>query len=374
MTATVSTKGFNGQSFFDEVAKFQQELIDIEAAYLAEGQAAEEDCYVRFRDAFLRSRELCQAVTEQLKDSPKQLAELQKKFRDQLAPWFDQSWFFDRAKRKPRGYPGDFVMLTALYDEENKSEGIGRIMDRYFLQADLAQAVRTRLAAVKEFVIQEARSRDGKLSVLNVASGPGREYSGEFAEVADKVTLTCIDSDEEALLHLKEHMDPAVAEKLDYQCVNYNALKTRDSEKNRQNFGAVDLIYSVGLCDYIPDGIMIRILRGWRESVAEGGIVYVAFKDSLTYVASEYQWHADWHFYQRTEEDCLNLFREAGYDVENMEISRDASGIIINFVSRIGVLGDKRSDGTHELRGPHFDLGSSNQVSEDSKGSNQIGT
>ncbi|MDB4743333.1 hypothetical protein OAF98_02510 [Planctomicrobium sp.] len=96
---------------------------------------------------------------------------------------------------------------------------------------------------------------------------------------------------------------------------------------------------------------MIQILEGWRESVAPGGVVYVAFKDQHKYVASEYQWHADWHFYQRTQEDCLSLFAEAGYDMENLDVFRDQTGIIMNFVSRAPLADADQSEKTQEISG-----------------------
>lgn len=345
------------ESFFlNEVVAFKAVLQKLAEEMETQAESDEVELLERFTEAFHQSREDCLKLEKELENAPQLLAEVQIRFREELSPWFNQSWFFERAKRKPRGYPGDFVMLTALYDEEPKSEGLGKILDLYFLQADLARAVRTRLAAIKEFVMNAVKERGEQLRILNVASGPGREYDSEFAEIADYVSLVCIDSDADALDYLQLHLDPKVQRKLDLNCVKYNALKTKSSKLNLKNFGAVDLIYSVGLCDYIPDHIMIRILEGWRESVAPGGIVYVAFKDSLEYVSSEYQWHADWHFFQRTEADCLRLFAEAGYEMDQLSMSRDETGIIMNFVYRTPVASGLRIESAHSTPLPHSKL------------------
>ena len=101
---------------------------------------------------------------------------------------------------------------------------------------------------------------------------------------------------------------------------------------NVERFGRSDLIYSVGLCDYIPDKYLIPMLEGWRGSLSPGGTVYVAFKDCKRYTTPEYQWLVDWFFLQRTEEECRHLFAAAGYDMDELEMSRDETGIIINFV------------------------------------------
>ncbi len=296
----------------------------------------------------------CTKLEESLSQNSRMLAEVQKRFRSELAPWFEQSWFMNHATVKPRGYPGDYLMLSAIYEGEVKSEGFGGLLDRYFLQTDLARAVVTRLANIKQFMIDEIKQRDGQVRVLNVASGPGEEFSSGIQNLKNRITLTCLDTDEEALQFLIDNFDAESRENVDLECVCYNALKTSSAEKNVANFGTSDIVYSVGLCDYIPDQIMVRILEGWRKSVANGGIVYVAFKDSRTYIPAEYQWQVDWHFYQRTEEDCRNLFAQAGFDVDQMEMFRDETGVIMNFVNRIEVAEDVQTHREHELSGPHF--------------------
>ncbi len=56
----------------------------------------------------------------------------------------------------------------------------------------------------------------------------------------------------------------------------------------------------------------------------------MAFKDALNYHGAEYQWHVDWHFYERTEDDVRELYRQAGYNVDALEVARDKTRIIMN--------------------------------------------
>lgn len=267
-------------------------------------------------------------------DDPELLTEAQTKFREAVKPWFDQSWFMERAFTKPRGYPGDFVLLSAIYDNVPKSRGIGGYLDLYFLNRTLAQGVRTRLAGARRFLSQEILRRKSELSILNVACGPAREYDGGFDADGQTVNLKCIDTDEQALEHVRTQVATQPGVDLDFECVCYNALRMSSSKSTIDKFGRPDIIYSIGLCDYLPDDFMIRILRGWRESLADGGVVYVAFKDRLRYNAAVYQWLVDWHFYQRTEADCLRLYAEAGYDTARIEVQRDDDGVIMNFIAR----------------------------------------
>ncbi|MBN2577672.1 MAG: class I SAM-dependent methyltransferase [Pirellulales bacterium] len=268
-----------------------------------------------------------------------------------------------RARLKPRGYPGDYQLLAAIYDGTPKSRGLGGYLDLYFLNTTLGWAVKTRLQAVRRFLIEEVSHRRGNVSILNVACGPCREYrEGLNAPEEGALHVTCLDSDQEALDYVRAHAAemPGI-HRLDCTC--YNALRMSSSKANVAKFGRPDIIYSVGLCDYIPDKYLVAMLRGWRESLGEGGVVYVAFKDCRRYDKTEYQWMVDWFFLQRTEEECRGLFEQAGYDPGALEMARDESGVIMNFVSRskadrlfrIDQSGAQRAEHSPSVAVPHLD-------------------
>jgi len=358
-----SVKEFDVSSFFEHETKaFTDVLASLESRIDPAAEPQDDHFLKELTDALHRSRVECRAAEKAIGENPELLKEVQEEFRRLIAPWMDQGWFLQRAKAKPRGYPGDFEMLTAIYNGQTKTKGLGGYLDLYFLRTDLARAVCTRLAAVQKFLVREVLTRTTRVSILNVASGPGREYTDGFEEAYESVQLTCIDTDEAALQYLQSRMQENAAE-IDLSCVCYNALRMTSPANNRKQFGAPDIIYSVGLCDYLPDRYLIRILDGWRQTVGDDGIVYVAFKDALQYHAAEYQWHVDWHFYERTEEDCRELFAQAGYDVSQMEVERDGTGIIMNFIARAASLRGTRVDQPERLRGPHFRLRDTNGVS-----------
>lgn len=277
----------------------------------------------------------CHDVEAELGLGTPELAKAQARFREVIAPWFNKSWFMHRGLSKPRGYPGDYELLTGIYEARARSTGLGGYLDLYFLDTDLARAVVGRAASVKEFLTAEADRRSGDISVVNVACGPCREFiNGLDLPDGCHMQVTCVDYDEAALDHVRTHVQPHTGWGLDLQPVRHNALRMINGEANIRKFGRPDIVYSVGLCDYIPDRMLISMLRGWREMLADGGVVFVAFKDCRRYDKTEYQWHVDWHFYQRTEADCRRLFLEAGYEVEGLSMTRDESEVIMNFAAR----------------------------------------
>jgi extracellular factor (EF) 3-hydroxypalmitic acid methyl ester biosynthesis protein len=292
----------------------------------------------------------CADVETELANDRGALRKAQEQFREAIQPWFSLSWFMNHALAKPRGYAGDYQMLTAVYERKPRSLGVGGYLDRYFLSTELGTSVPIRLAMARKFLKEEALRRS-EMTVLNIASGPGQEYPGGWDLPSDcRVHVYCVDQDDAALDHIRQVVMPTLPYTLELECVKYNALKMGNSEANVEVFGRPDVVYSIGLCDYIPDRLMIRLLRGWRETVADGGVVYVAFKDCLKYDKAKYQWLVDWYFYQRTTEECQALFEQAGYDLDTLELTRDETGSIINFISRLPQRMTVRVDGSQSAQ------------------------
>ena len=297
-------------------------------------EPVDDDVARRLAQANVKSLQACRRVERTIGDDEATMLETQERFREAIQPWFDQSWFMERAKTKPRGYPGDYQTLIGIYDAVPRSTGLGGYLDRYFLQTPLAEAVRQRLRSVQQFLKSEAARRDRSPTFLNVACGPCREFTHGWNDQTRPVNVKCVDMDREAIAYADSRAEELQSYGVRLETHVYNALRMSSAANNVKRFGKPDVIYSVGLCDYLPDNAMIRILRGWRESLAPGGKVYVSFKDCEKYDKTGYAWHVDWHFIPRTENDCRRLFVAAGFDAAETSMNRSESPIIMNFVSR----------------------------------------
>jgi len=286
-------------------------------------------------EAIERTMEHCRRIEEVIGGDQSLLEFTRGRFRDAIAEWFDRSWFMQRAKTKPFGYPGDYVLLTGIYENQPKTLGLGGYLDLYFLDRALARGVRARMQAAQSFLLDEISRRDGDVSILNVACGPCREYLDGFHSTnGHRVRVTCIDADQRALDYVRSHVVGVAPGVPELDCVCYNALRMRSARNNVRKFGTQDIVYSIGLCDYLPNRSLVPMISGLRDSLNDGGVVYIAFKDADRYVNTVYPWLADWHFLQRTEEDCRNLFREAGINGDSLEIMRDETGVIMNCIAR----------------------------------------
>lgn len=277
-------------------------------------------------------RSACCEVETDLADSNGTLKAVQHRFRQAIAPWMDRSPMMQRAKVKPRGYPGDYMMLEAIYEGKPLARGLGGYLDLFFLGTELGRAVVARMTALKEFLRGEIARRPTESSILNVACGPCREYSEGFPSMQARGTcVTCVDYDTEAIAFSQSSVVASRDDLPEFRFIRHNALRMRNSRPFSEKYGQFDIAYSVGLCDYIPDEPLIAMLRGWGELLKPDGVLYVAFKDCQEYDKTDYQWLTDWYFFQRTEQDCRNLLHRAGWHDDELSMTRDTTGIIMNF-------------------------------------------
>jgi SAM-dependent methyltransferase len=320
--------------FAAEVEAFTRQLSELDAEIHASTVPQWDDRnHRRLLHAFQDSLQACR-IFEESCDDEGILREVQAEFRRETDPWFRRSWIANRARTKPSGFAGDYEMLRKLYAQRTPASGLGAYLDFCILDLPLARAVRARLAAAKDFLVHEVASRSGAVRILDIACGPCQEYLS-WPRLGNNIEVVAMDSDPKALGYLESEFDSnSLGKNGSLQPLRYNALRTKSAAATIRKFGRFDILYSVGLCDYLSDEHLIGMLSAWRETLAHDGVLYVAFKDTRRYDKTPYQWHLDWHFFQRTEEDVLELYRRAGFDETNLELSRDATGIIINVFAR----------------------------------------
>jgi len=339
------------QFFHEDVSQLTAELQAIEEAVASRKTPRHDPEYDRLRHAITNSCGACEDIEQAIGDDRELLAEARSRFRKEIAPWFLKSPLMRHATTKPRGYPGDFEMLISIYERQPSSPGIGGYLDLYFLDSELGMGVPARMQCVTEFLKQQLARHDGDLSILDVACGPCEEFARNRIPLdsGDRdIQVTFLDYDKGALAHVKEKVISPRPDRDHFRCVHYNALRMRSADRFIKQFGKFDIIYSVGLCDYIENRLLIPMLRGWRETTNENGVVFVAFKDQALYDKHRYQWHVDWHFLQRSQQDCLDILEEAGFDTRQVEVTRDATGVIMNFMAPVAASRQHRIDRAHQ--------------------------
>lgn len=324
-------------SFMKELNAFTRDLGLIQKDIETSGNTEmNEAFYIRLTESVQSSIESCRSFESQCGGDLELLQRTQREFRLETDPFFLQSWFANRARTKPTGFPGDFEMLCKIYGDTKPVAGIGAYLDRIFMDVPLACAVRGRLEMSRNFLSNEIAARSSAsepIRILDIASGPCREYI-DWPKQLPPIDVLAMDSDPRAIDYVNTTVATQMPKPSRLSNIQYNAFRTRSSEATIQKFGKFDIIYSVGLCDYLTDEVLVKLLSAWHETLSDNGVLFVAFKDTTRYDQTIYQWHLDWFFYQRTVKDVLELYEKAGFDLGNIETCRDETGIITGFFTR----------------------------------------
>jgi hypothetical protein len=258
------------------------------------------------------------------------------KFRFLAGVFAYKSDFVKRAFDKPRGYPGDYKTIEFVYDNQTVSEGIGKYFDKYFLSNEYAVAVRNRKDKMKGMLAEFIQSSEqSTISILNLACGSCREIkellqNNNFPD--KKITFTLVDQDEEALrfsekilLDLPANIQFKLFRENLYDFIKDNVAIKKYSEK----LACHDLIYTIGLSDYLPDRALGNLTKFCFDLLFPEGKLILAHKDINMYMPLMADWFCDWTFYPRTQQSLVNLARSF-VDIQDKNISLDneKSGII----------------------------------------------
>lgn len=275
------------------------------------------------------------AVIREIETQPRvdaeHLAYVRDWFRQQTDAVLSQSRLMQRARTWPEGYPGDYLTLEAVYSNRPHGDGIGKVLDRYFLSRTLAVAVRSRLRTLCQLLAERSAAETAGARWLNLAAGSCRELLS-IPPVAKPRRILCIDYDANALEYAKQLVTPHLEDTLTFK--TDNAFRMANAARNIERYGEFTTIYSAGLFDYVKSGQLARLLAGLYGSLAKGGVLIAPFKDATRYDTFDYHWLVKWDFFlQRTEADIRAIFADAGVPRERLSVTRDDSGVILFFTA-----------------------------------------
>ncbi|MFQ5632137.1 MAG: patatin-like phospholipase family protein [bacterium] len=223
--------------------------------------------------------------------------------RDRLKNFADvvnESPFMSRCFHKPLGYAGDYQMMNYMYDDDvlGDKSNMGKFLDYYLFSNPAANAVRNR-AKIVQGLVQHRLAGQSDLRVASIACGPAREVAATMNLIASdadktKITWTLLDQDRDALANARKNL-PA----------------TSAIEPNFINAGVQDIIYSLGLFDYLEDKLAIRIIQMLYGFLNPGGILLIGNFDVSNPSRALMEGLMEWHLIHRTEEDMMRLAKAA---------------------------------------------------------------
>lgn len=319
----------------DEAVPYFTELHDISEGLNADSldyETATERTLKATQSVLLRGAELEKALEDE-----ELTIRVKNFFRLTGAPYGLASKAVRHAFEKPGGYPGDYELLEFIYNNVPTSDRFGHCADMVFLKDDYARAVRSRKDSMKVILTDFFNEKaDHERNVLNIACGASRELRELFSETSftinKPITFHMIDKSQEALAFSEKELQNA-SDNISFQFINnsvYDYIK--EPEKYTELLKGQDLVYSIGLADYIPAKALGEQVKFFYNLLNPGGRFIIAHKDSRNYLPLTPDWWADWTFYLRDEDEVIEIIKSSGIENYTLTVEREANTNIIFFL------------------------------------------
>ena len=303
-------------------------------------------------DAQARVNELCEALVATLTEAvaherdPRRADGYGAYTLRETFPYIMKSRFCDRCFSKPRGYAGDFSTIELLYQNQPSGDGrLGPLVDAWFLNQPPAQAVRARRVLVRDLLAERIQSHakpvegelgDERFRVLALGSGSARELFDLFQVLRDprRVLATCLDIDVEALAY-GAHLAREQGLEERFLWAKENVLRL-GRNRGTTRPAPQDVIYSVGLFDYLKDETVVQVLNWVHANLAPGGQAIVGNFDVHCKGRAFLDYVLDWRLLYRTPEQMLELFARSAFGRGRAEVRWEATRINLFVVAERG--------------------------------------
>jgi extracellular factor (EF) 3-hydroxypalmitic acid methyl ester biosynthesis protein len=227
--------------------------------------------------------------------------------------------FMRRTNLKPRGYAGDYIMMKMLYLNTYEGDStFAKLMHKHPVEHPAAQAVRNRRKLISQ-TLRKTQARHGsggkRLRTLSVACGPAYELQDILVspDECEKYHFTLLDQDQAALdeaAALIGQLEKAFNTKIHVTYINESVRTMLRSSDLVEKWGRFDLIYSMGLFDYLTPPVAVGILGKLHQLLDKNGDLLIGNFHTSNPSRCYMEYWLDWVLYYRNEEEFLRLLPE----------------------------------------------------------------
>lgn len=261
---------------------------------------------------------------------------------------FREGEFLRRAYEKPLGYAGDYWMMELLQMDELRGDSLyQRFLHMYVRDSAMGLAVRKR-GKVAQRRLADLADSGGPVRIMSLACGPAwevRELLRTHPHFADKFEIILVDQDDRALRRSYEGVMRALGDRADHPPVEVHSLhfslrqiiaprSAAERELVESVLRGVDLIYSMGMFDYLPQSRARRAASSLYELLRPGGSLFIG---NLMRVP-ESSWVMEsctaWNLVYRDQKAMLDLASSIEPLPQQVDLVRDAGACLFLDVRR----------------------------------------
>lgn len=284
----------------DTQRPLQKETVNF-LRHLVENGGPEPDEYQAFTD-----------IVNHLKDSQVE------QFRDIIKETLNVNTLIGHGFVKPYGYPGDYTLIHAIYEQYVNPDPKYRNWDRFFQNQPGAQAVRNR----KDYFLRSCRrleeSDKKQINVLILGCGPAtdvRDFYSLYPE--SRVKFHLIDFDQHAI-DFASKQNRKINGSVEYYRINVLRFKP---------LRLYDLIWSAGLFDYFKEKHFIYLINKYLKYLAAEGEYIIGNFSPINPTKRLMEVLSDWYLHHRSRYDLIRMAVEADAEEENVSVDMEVLGI-----------------------------------------------
>ncbi|CAH0990955.1 hypothetical protein SIN8267_01056 [Sinobacterium norvegicum] len=225
----------------------------------------------------------------------------------ELTEILSESTFFERSLKKPLGYPGDYLMVKMIFDNEiSEKSNFATLLNKFFLSSDTAEGHRNRIKIIQNIIFNTISGAKSDIRILSIGCGPAIEIftALELLTPNKTVTIDLVDSNQETI----DYLDTVISS-LDAKNAIINTHRKSANNIIRGNFSnnGYDLCYCAGLLDYLDDRTSQLLLKSLEGKAKKGGKVIATNVSKANPIYYLMRNIADWDLIQRNKNHLQNL-------------------------------------------------------------------
>jgi extracellular factor (EF) 3-hydroxypalmitic acid methyl ester biosynthesis protein len=246
-------------------------------------------------------------------------------------PWLDFGSLQWRARTKPRGYAGDFLMLAQIGANRVCGHPLGAAFDRFFQAQAAPQAVRNRIGLIAEAMADLVRQRtDGPVRIVSIGSGPALDLQQLCRQLTQtqrqQLQIAMVDLDPDALEYAASQLAPWIASG-QVLPIRENLFRLAQPARSRSFLDDVDVLVCPGLFDYLDDDSAAAMLSRFWQALRLQGQAWVFNFGPQNPSRAYMEWIGNWYLIYRTAEQMCRLAEQAGIPQQHVHVSAEPSGI-----------------------------------------------
>ncbi|UCH75103.1 MAG: class I SAM-dependent methyltransferase [Rhodospirillales bacterium] len=288
-------------------------------------------CQKRIIPAWRNHWEHANALVEPLMQEPERLRATKRFTELVLTPEFMDGPIWRRSYEKPLGYPGDYQVMNHVYEWQSEGEtAIGKLL--HHIGLEIGEFVGTRMRMVQQIIADEVANRKSNdaMHVTSIGSGPAKEVSNylQADAIPAPISFTLIDQEHEALEQAYGDIYPQTTRhrgRATVQCLNMSFVDLAKKNRIFPGVGPQDLIYSMGIIDYLTDHRARGLIASLYDRLAPGGRLVIG---NLRKTSSSSLWPmefiCDWSVYYRDEKTMWAMVD--GLPAKSRKLETDPTG------------------------------------------------